>query len=185
MCGRVSPSRDRFRFRGAQQTSSLTFNTRTRMKAGTLRTFPHVVVRCLLLIPKTPGTVNGVQARQNEIVRNGKWRVTSQEVAQLGGKLYCDTADVGQFDFSISSKCRRGLCGHLEWFVPHRKQRYCSPRCSRRTRLERFRSRPSSNTSSFRGKNFVSEVASGLSQANDSSWLNGLVLESLHDDQIP
>jgi len=36
-------------------------------------------------------------------------------------------------------QCARGACGKL--FVPHRKQRYCSPRCSSRTRLERFRNR--------------------------------------------
>jgi hypothetical protein len=43
-------------------------------------------------------------------------------------------------------QCARTGC--LKLFVPNRKQRYCSPRCSSRTRLERHRSRlsPHSNT---------------------------------------
>jgi hypothetical protein len=40
-------------------------------------------------------------------------------------------------------QCARTGC--LKLFVPNRKQRYCSPRCSGRTRLERFRSHPSSD----------------------------------------
>jgi hypothetical protein len=82
-------------------------------------------------------------------IRHGRdWNVVLRQRYEIQlGKLVSCQIPADKIAFSVSiflsrvgpfiMRCPRKGC--VNFFVPHRKQRYCSPRCSSRTRLERHR----------------------------------------------